>query len=43
VVALLQRGQALWALAEVGAHLAASLLMTLAGMATVLWVRGLSL
>jgi CrcB protein len=43
VVTLLQRGQALWALAEVGAHLAASLLMTFAGMATVLWVRGLSL
>jgi CrcB protein len=43
VVTLLQRGQALWALAEVGAHLAASLLMTLAGMATVLWVRGLAL
>ena len=42
VVGLLQSGQALWALAEIGVHVAASLLMTLAGMATVLWARGLA-
>lgn len=40
VVALLQRGQGLWALIEIGTHVGASLLMTFAGMATVLWVRG---
>ena len=40
VAGLLQRGQALWALAEVGAHVAASLVMTFAGMATVFWARG---
>ncbi|HEV2271354.1 MAG TPA: fluoride efflux transporter CrcB [Steroidobacteraceae bacterium] len=42
VVALLQRGQALWALAEIGVHVAASLLVTLAGMATVFWARGMA-
>ena len=42
VVGSLQSGQALWALAEVGLHVAASLLMTLGGMATVFWVRGLA-
>lgn len=42
VVALLQRGQALWALAEVATHIAASLLMTFAGMATVVWMRGVA-
>ena len=42
VVSLLQRGQALWALAEVVTHVAASLLMTFAGMATVLWARGIA-
>lgn len=40
VVALLQRGQGLWALLEIGAHVGASLLMTFAGMATVFWARG---
>jgi CrcB protein len=39
VVGLLQQGQRLWALAEVAAHVGASLLMTLAGMATVLYFR----
>jgi fluoride exporter len=39
VVARLQSGQALWALAEVATHVAASLLMTFAGMATVFWVK----
>ena len=42
VVGLLQRGQALWALAEVATHVGASLLMTFAGMATVFWARGLA-
>jgi fluoride exporter len=42
VVSLLQRGQAAWALVEVATHVAASLIMTLAGMATVLWTRGLA-
>ena len=42
VVGLLQRGQIIWALTEVATHVAASLIMTLAGMATVLWVRGLA-
>jgi fluoride exporter len=42
VVALLQRGQALWALAEVATHVGASVLMTFAGMATVFWARGIS-
>ncbi|MGA7537889.1 MAG: fluoride efflux transporter CrcB [Steroidobacteraceae bacterium] len=42
VVALLQRGQGLWALIEVTTHVGASLLMTFAGMATVFWARGIS-
>lgn len=42
VVALLQRGQALWALTEVVVHVAASLLVTVAGMATVLWLRAIA-
>jgi fluoride exporter len=42
VVGLAQRGQVIWALAEVATHVAASLVMTLAGMATVLWARGLA-
>lgn len=40
VVGLLQRRQGLWALAEIAVHLSSSLLMTIAGMATVLWLRG---
>ena len=39
VVGLIQQGQRVWALAEVGAHVCASLLMTLAGMATVLYIK----
>ena len=39
VVGLLQRGQPLWALGEVLVHVGASLVVTVAGMATVLWVR----
>ena len=41
VVGSLQSGQLLWALAEIGTHLGASLLMTFAGMATVFWVRAI--
>jgi fluoride exporter len=42
VVASLQGGQVLWALAEIATHLIASLLMTFAGMATVFWARGIA-
>lgn len=42
VVALLQRGQPLWALTEVLVHVGASLLVTIAGMATVLWLRAIA-
>jgi CrcB protein len=41
VVGLLQRGQTLWAATEVVIHVAASLLMTFAGMATVLALRAI--
>jgi fluoride exporter len=40
MVALLQQGRAAWALAEAGTHLAGSLLMTFAGIGTVVWLRG---
>ncbi len=40
VVALLQAGRSAWALTAVGAHLGGSLLMTLAGIATMVWLRG---
>jgi len=40
VVMLLQQGRALWALAAAGTHLVGSLLMTFAGIGTVVWVRG---
>jgi fluoride exporter len=39
VVTLLQQGRATWALAAAAAHLGGSLLMTLAGIGTVVWVR----
>jgi CrcB protein len=39
LVALLQQGRAAWALAAAAAHLAGSLLMTFAGIATMLWLR----
>ena len=42
VVSLLQRGQALWALIEVLTHVTASIIMTFAGMATVLWLRSVA-
>ena len=41
VVTLLQQEQWTWAIATVGAHLAGSLLMTVLGMATYLWVRNI--
>jgi fluoride exporter len=40
VVTLLQQGRGTWALAAMATHLAGSLLMTLAGIGTVVWVRG---
>jgi CrcB protein len=39
LVALLQQGRAAWALAAAAAHLAGSVLMTFAGIATMLWLR----
>ncbi|MDE2138852.1 MAG: fluoride efflux transporter CrcB [Gammaproteobacteria bacterium] len=40
VVTLLQQGRASWALAAMATHLAGSLVMTLAGIGTVVWMRG---
>jgi len=39
IVTLLQQGRAAWAVAAAGAHLAGSVLATLAGIATVTWLR----
>jgi fluoride exporter len=39
LVTLLQQGRATWALAAAAAHLVGSLLMTAAGIGTVVWVR----
>ena len=39
LVTLVQQGRASWALAAAAAHLGGSLLMTLAGIGTVVWVR----
>jgi fluoride exporter len=39
IVALLQQGRSLWAIGAAAAHLGGSVLMTLAGIATVQWVR----
>jgi CrcB protein len=39
VVTLLQQGRGTWALAAAAAHLGGSLLMTLAGIGTVVWAR----
>jgi len=39
VVTLMQQGRALWALGAAAAHLAGSILMTLAGIGTVAWIR----
>jgi fluoride exporter len=40
VVTLLQQGRGSWALAAMATHLVGSLLMTLAGIGTVVWARG---
>jgi fluoride exporter len=40
VVTLLQQGRGSWALAAMATHLAGSLIMTLAGIGTVVWMRG---
>ena len=39
IVTLLQQGRTAWALGAMAAHLAGSLLMTLAGIGTVVWTR----
>jgi CrcB protein len=39
IVTLLQSGRPLWALGAVGAHLLGSLLLTFAGIATVVWLE----
>lgn len=39
LVTLLQQGRATWAFAAAAAHLGGSLLMTLAGIGTVVWAR----
>src|SRR3984893_7581881 len=39
VVTLLQQGRALWALGAAAAHLVGSILMTFAGIGTVVWIR----
>ena len=40
VVALLMQGQGLWALTAAATHLFGSLLMTFAGIGTMMWIRG---
>jgi fluoride exporter len=40
VVSLLQQGQGQWALTAAGTHLIGSLIMTFAGISTVVWLRG---
>lgn len=40
IVALLQEGRNVWAVAAAAAHLFGSVLMTLAGIGTVNWLRG---
>jgi fluoride exporter len=42
VVTLMQQGRALWALGAAAAHLLGSVIMTFAGIGTVLWLRSLS-
>ena len=39
VVTLMQQGRALWALGAAAAHLAGSVVMTFAGVGTVVWLR----
>jgi CrcB protein len=40
IVTLLQQGRSLWALGAAAVHLCGSVLMTLAGIGTVNWIRG---
>lgn len=40
IVTLLQQGRGLWALGAAGLHLVGSVLMTLAGIGTVQWLKG---
>ena len=40
IVTLLQQGRSLWAVSAAAVHLGGSVLMTLAGIATVHWIRG---
>src|SRR5207245_3608879 len=40
LVTLMQQGRALWALGAAGAHLIGSIVMTFAGVGTVVWIRG---
>src|ERR1700739_87273 len=40
VVTLMQQGRALWALGAAGVHLFGSIVMTFAGIGTVVWLRG---
>ena len=39
IVTLMQQGRAMWAFAAAAAHLAGSVAMTLAGIATMVWLR----
>ena len=39
IITLLQQGRAAWAFAAAAAHLAGSVVMTLAGIATMVWLR----
>jgi len=40
IATLLQQGRSLWAVSAAAVHLGGSVLMTLAGIATVHWIRG---
>jgi len=40
MVTLMQSGRLMWAFAEAGIHVVGSLLMTFAGIATVIWLSG---
>jgi fluoride exporter len=39
-VILLQSGRSMWALGAIAVHLLGSLLMTFAGIASVIWLKG---